>query len=100
MKTSKLNMFKVLSVAITTFLLSSTVLHAGNKSASQVQSFEENSEYSMTIVEKSKALRKSIKLDRSIAGMSSQDIKWAAEFDRMMADTKTDYLKVALQITD
>lgn len=62
--------------------------------------FEQSYEESMDVVEASRKLRKSIKMDRSIAGMTTSDEKWAEEFDKIMADNKTDYLKKAYQLND
>lgn len=97
MKTSKLSVFKFLSLSVTVFLLSSTTLHSSSI-PSAGQGFEESYEYSMSIVEQSKALRKSVRQDRSIAGMTSEDLMWQKEFDRIMKDNETDFLEVASQM--
>jgi cytochrome c oxidase assembly factor CtaG len=49
------------------------------------------------LVAESKAIRQQL-TGRSVAGMSSEDAKWAQEYERMMADDSgTDYLELALK---
>jgi len=62
--------------------------------------FDQKIEESVEIVKASRELRKSLRNDRSIAGMTSNDEKWANEFEKIMADNKTDYLNKAFQIND
>ncbi len=62
--------------------------------------FDQQIEESIAIVKASKELRQSLRNDRSIAGMTSKDEKWANEFEKIMADNKTDYLNKAYQIND
>ena len=62
--------------------------------------FEQKYQESLAAVEASKKLRRSLRNDRTIAGMSTNDQRWASDFKKIMADNNTDYLKKAYQLID
>lgn len=97
----KTQIIKIIGTSLVATLLTISVAQAeGFGTYSSDVAFEQNLDDSMSAIEKSRALRKSLSNDRSIAGMSSSDQKWTQEFERIMSDNRTDYLKKAYQIND
>lgn len=92
---------KVIGISLFSTLLTMSVATASDFGTYGADvAFEQNFDDSMNAIEKSRALRDTLSNDRSVASMSIQDEKWSNEFDKIMADNSTDYLKKAYQIRD
>lgn len=92
-------MFRTLLTATLIMISSVSIAEANELGTYKADiDFEQNYSDSMSAITASKELRSQLKNDRSIAGMSSKDEKWANEFDRIMADNQTDYLEQALKL--
>jgi hypothetical protein len=97
--TGGIDMFKTLLTATLIMISSVSIAEANDFGTYKADiDFEQNYSDSLKAITSSKNLRSQLTNDRSIAGMSSRDEKWANEFDRIMADTKTDYLEKSLKL--
>jgi hypothetical protein len=92
-------MFKTLLTATLILISSVSIAEANDFGTYQADiDFEQNYSDSTKAITASKNLRKLLTNDRSIAGMSRADEKWANEFERIMADNSTNYLELALKL--
>lgn len=97
--TGGIEMFKTLLTATLIMISSVSIAEASEFGTYKSDiDFEQNYSDSVKAITASKNLRSLLTNDRSIAGMSTRDEKWANEFDRIMMDDKTDYLEKALKL--